>query len=59
MGVREPAADGDGVLWVEDVGCGGIIDDYCFAEVAADLGEILRDGSARNGGESCHLKYRP
>jgi len=41
VGVREPAADRDGVLWVEDVGGGGVVDDDCFAEVAADLGEIL------------------
>lgn len=59
VSVGEPAADGYGVLWMEDVGCGGIIDDYCFAEVTTDLGEILREGSARIRGESCDLKYIP
>ena len=41
MRVGEPAADGDGVLRVEDVGGGGVVDDDCLAEVAADLGEVL------------------
>ena len=50
MGVGEPAADGDGVLGVEDVGCGGVVDDYCFAEVTPDLGEILDGLSVQNGG---------
>jgi hypothetical protein len=38
VGVREPAADRDGVLRVEDVGGGRIVDDNGLAEVAADLG---------------------
>lgn len=41
MGVGEPAADGDGVLGVEDVGGGGVVDDYGVLEVAADLGQVL------------------
>ena len=56
VGVGEPAADGDGVLRVEDVGCWGVVDDYCFAEVTANLGEILdglsvKDGGIRRSGE--------
>lgn len=43
MGVGEPAADGDGVLGVEDVRGGRVVDDDGFTEVAADLGEILRN----------------
>ena len=30
MRVREPTAYGDGVLGVEYVGCGGVVDDDCF-----------------------------
>jgi hypothetical protein len=30
VSVREPATDGNRVLRVEDVGCGGIINDDCF-----------------------------
>ena len=41
MGVREPAADGDCVLWVEDVGCGGVVDDDGLAEISANLGKVL------------------
>lgn len=41
VSVGEPTADGDGVLRVEDVRCGGIIDYDCFAEVTADLRQIL------------------
>ena len=37
MGVREPAAYGDSMLWVEDVGGGGIIDDDGFFKVATNL----------------------
>ena len=42
MSVGEPAADGDGVLRVEDIGCRGVVDDDCFAEVTANLGEVLK-----------------
>ena len=41
MSVGEPAANGDGVLRVEDVGRRGVVDYNSFTEVAADLGEIL------------------
>lgn len=41
MGVGEPAADGHGVLRVEDVGCGRVVDYDCLAQVAADLGEVF------------------
>ena len=41
MGVGEPTADGNGVLGMENVGGWGVVDDDGFAEVAADLGEIL------------------
>lgn len=41
MSVGKPAADGDSMLRVEDVGCGGVVNDDCFTEVAADLGEVL------------------
>lgn len=37
MSVREPATDGNRVLRVEDVGCGGIIDDDGFLQVSTDL----------------------
>ena len=41
MRVGEPTADGDGVLGVENVRCGRVVDDDGVLEVAADLGEIL------------------
>ena len=37
MGIGEPAADGDCVLGVEDVGGWRVVDDDGFSEVAADL----------------------
>lgn len=58
MGVGEPAADGDGVLGVEDVGCGGVVDDDCFSEIAADLGEVLRVSLAFNSGR-LGMEYGP
>lgn len=39
--VREPAADGDRVLRVEDVGSWRIVDDDGFPEITANLREIL------------------
>ena len=41
MCVGEPAADGNGVLRVEDVGGRGVVDDDGVFELAADLGEIF------------------
>ena len=41
MGVGEPAADGDSVLRVEDVGCRRVVDDDCLSKVAAYLGKVL------------------
>ena len=41
VGGGEPAADGHGVLRVEDVGCGRVVDYDCLAQVAADLGEVF------------------
>lgn len=41
MSVGEPTADRDCMLGVEDVGCWGVVDDNCFSEVTADLGQIL------------------
>ena len=41
MGVGEPAADGDGVLRVENVGCGGVVNDDRLSKVTAYLGKIL------------------
>lgn len=46
--VGEPAADGDGVLRVEDVGGGRVVDDDGLAEIAADLRQIL-DGVSGGG----------
>lgn len=39
--VGEPTADGDGVLGVENVRGGGVVDDDSVLEVAADLGEVF------------------
>lgn len=41
MGIGEPTADGHGVLRVEDVGCGRVVDDDGVFEIAADLGQVL------------------
>jgi hypothetical protein len=41
VGVREPAADRDGVLGVEDVAGRGVVDDDGVLEVTAKLGEVL------------------
>ena len=41
MGVGEPATDGDCMLWMEDVGCGRIIDDDSLSQVTAHLGKVL------------------
>lgn len=58
MRVGEPAADGDGVLGVEDVGCGRVVDDDCFSEIATDLREVLRVSLAFNSG-GLGLEYGP
>ena len=47
MSIRKPAADGNGVLWVKDVRCRGVVDDDSVLEVATNLGEIL--GMVRSG----------
>jgi hypothetical protein len=39
--VREPAADGDGVLRMKNVGGGRVVDNDGILEVTANLGEIL------------------
>lgn len=39
--VREPAADGDGVLRVEDVRGRRVVDDDGILQIPSDLGEIL------------------
>ena len=41
MGVGEPAADGHGMLGMENVGGGRVVNDDGLTQVAADLGEIL------------------
>ncbi len=41
MGIRKPAANGYRMLWVEYVGCGGVVNNYGFPKVTANLGEIL------------------
>ena len=41
VGVGEPAADGHGVLRVEDVRGGRVVDYDGLAQVAADLGEVF------------------
>ena len=43
MGVGEPGADGDGVLRMEYVRGGGVIDDDGLSEVTSDLRKILRE----------------
>lgn len=41
MGIREPTADGHGVLWVEDVRGGRVIDNDGILQVSANLGQVL------------------
>lgn len=41
VSVREPTADGYGVLWVEDVRRRRIVNDYRVFEVTADHGKVL------------------
>lgn len=41
MRVREPTADRNGVLRVEYVRCGRVIDDDCVLEISSYLGKIL------------------
>ena len=41
MRVGKPAAYGDGVLRMEYVRSGGIVDDYRLFQITTDLGQIL------------------
>ena len=41
MRIREPAADGNGVLRMKDIGRRRVVDDDRLLQVAADLREIL------------------
>ncbi len=41
MCIREPAADGNGVLGVEDVGCGRVVDDDGVFQIPPDLRQVL------------------
>ena len=41
MRVREPAAYGDGMLWMENVRGRRVVDDYSLSQITSDLGEIL------------------
>jgi hypothetical protein len=41
VGIREPTADGNGVLRVEDVRCRRVVDDDGVLQVSADLRQIL------------------
>lgn len=41
MRIREPTADGDSVLWVENIRCGRVIDDDGVLQVASNLREVL------------------
>lgn len=41
MRIRKPAADRYGVLRVEDVGCGGVVDNDGILQVSANLGKVL------------------
>jgi len=41
VSVGEPTAYRYGMLWVEDIGCGGIVDDDCVFEFATNLREVL------------------
>jgi len=41
VGIAEPAADGHGVLRMEDVARGRVVDDDCFPQIAAHHAQIL------------------
>lgn len=41
MCVGKPAANGYGMLGVENVGCGRVVDDDSVLQVASNLGQIL------------------
>ena len=41
MSIREPTADRNGMLGMENVGCWRIVDNDGFAEISSDLGKIL------------------
>ena len=49
MCVREPAADGDGVLGMENVRGGRVVDDDGVFEVASNLRKVLSCVSAGTG----------
>lgn len=42
MGVREPAADRDGVLRVEDIRSRRVVDNDGILQITTDLREVLR-----------------
>lgn len=41
MRIGKPTAYRDGMLWVENVGCWGVVDDDRVFQVSTDLGEVL------------------
>lgn len=41
VSIGEPGGDGNGVLRVEDVRCGRVVNDDCLAEGAADLAQVF------------------
>ena len=41
MCVAEPTADGDSVLWVENVRCRRVIDDYGLFEISTHLRKVF------------------
>jgi hypothetical protein len=41
VGVVEPRGDGDGVVGVEDVGGGGVVEDDGVGDGSAELGEVF------------------
>lgn len=41
MSIREPTADGNGVLWVKDVRCWRVVDDDGTFQVSPDLRKIF------------------
>lgn len=53
--VREPAADGDGVLRMEDVRGRRVVDDDGVLEVAANLRKVLQGVSALYASSSRHI----
>ena len=43
MSIREPAADRNGVLWMENVRGRRVVDDYGLPEITTDLGKVLHN----------------